>query len=327
MTPDRDGARGSHRAPGGSSRTGPHRASHAAPQHVEPRPPPREPGPPERDASMELLGGVMYRPVALAPAERDDAGAPTRGARVRRDTLHLLVAGSLGLLLVAGVATLRAPQPAALEGRTLLLEEISQRTREAEELAAANQRVGAEIAALQEEALRVSDPGLVAELERFELASGAVPVRGDGVVVELDDPEVRDDRQLDPEERVQDLDVQLVVNGLWAAGAEAVAVNDQRLTALSAIRGAGEAILVDLTPLSPPYRVEAVGDPRALQTGFARSSAAAHLSVLASEYGITSTVRAAQDLELPGAGSRVLRHATAAPAVTSSGADPEEGTS
>ena len=59
-----------------------------------------------------------------------------------------------------------------------------------------------------------------------------------------------------------------MVNGLWAAGAEAVAVNGQRLTALSAIRSAGDAILVDYRPLTRPYVVVAIGDPRTLQSRF-----------------------------------------------------------
>ena len=51
-----------------------------------------------------------------------------------------------------------------------------------------------------------------------------------------------------------DRDLQVIVNGLWAAGAEAIAVNGQRLTACSAIRSAGEAILVDFRPLSAAVR-------------------------------------------------------------------------
>ena len=45
---------------------------------------------------------------------------------------------------------------------------------------------------------------------------------------------------------------------------------DQRaaVTAVSAIRSAGEAILVDYRPLSPPYRISAIGDPDTLQTRF-----------------------------------------------------------
>ena len=53
--------------------------------------------------------------------------------------------------------------------------------------------------------------------------------------------------------RVTDRDLQTLVNEVWAAGAEAVTVNGQRLTALSAIRSAGDAVLVDFRPLNPPY--------------------------------------------------------------------------
>ena len=61
----------------------------------------------------------------------------------------------------------------------------------------------------------------------------------------------RDDRASDTG-RVLDRDLQVMVNALWAAGAEAIAINGQRLTARSAIRYAGEAILLDFRPLVPP---------------------------------------------------------------------------
>jgi uncharacterized protein YlxW (UPF0749 family) len=152
-------------------------------------------------------------------------------------------------------------------------------------------------------------------------------------VVTLEDSAGEDER-VDESHRVQAMDLQVVANALWSAGAEAVAINGERLTALSAIRGAGPAVLVDLAPLVPPYRVEAIGDVRALQTGLARSGAAGHLNWISASYGISSTVQAEQQLELPGAGSSRLRYATTPPSeptrttpdVTSS-APPDGGTS
>ena len=70
-----------------------------------------------------------------------------------------------------------------------------------------------------------------------------------------------------------DLDLQVLANGLWQSGAEAVAVNGHRLSALTAIRGAGDAITVDYRSLNRPYRVEAIGDPRTLPARFAESPA------------------------------------------------------
>ena len=115
--------------------------------------------------------------------------------------------------------------------------------------------------------------------------------------------------QVSPENRVQDIDVQIVVNGLFASGAEAIAVNGQRLTALSAIRNVSIAILVDDVPLSSPYRIEAIGDPRSLQTSFARTTAADHLTLLGSTYDIGVATSTADDLTLAGAGSTRLRYA------------------
>jgi uncharacterized protein YlxW (UPF0749 family) len=61
--------------------------------------------------------------------------------------------------------------------------------------------------------------------------------------------------------RVRDEDVALLVDGLWHSGASAIAINGQRLTALSAIRNSGSAIHVNGVPLSPPYTISALGDP------------------------------------------------------------------
>src|SRR5665811_2130426 len=54
-------------------------------------------------------------------------------------------------------------------------------------------------------------------------SSGALGVSGPGLVIELDDGEVTDPE--DDAARVQDIDLQIVTNGLWAAGAEAIAIN------------------------------------------------------------------------------------------------------
>lgn len=100
------------------------------------------------------------------------------------------------------------------------------------------------------------------------ILSGAVAVRGPGVKLVVNDAkEATQGGDGNPREtsgfsdtgRVRDRDMQRVINGLWESGAEAVSINGQRLTALSAIRAAGDAILVDNKPLVPPYTVLAVG--------------------------------------------------------------------
>jgi uncharacterized protein YlxW (UPF0749 family) len=112
---------------------------------------------------------------------------------------------------------------------------------------------------------------------------------------------------------VLDRDLQDVVNGIWAAGAEAVSVNGIRLTALTAIRSAGEAILVDFRPLSPPYEIEAIGDPGALEVGFLDGPAGRRFTAYTSLYGLRLETVRPRPSSWPAAGEPDLRMATPAP--------------
>lgn len=64
---------------------------------------------------------------------------------------------------------------------------------------------------------------------------------------------------------VHDDDIRLLVNELRAGGAEAIAINGERITATSEIRCVGPTILVNLNRLTPPYVVDCVGDRDQLQ--------------------------------------------------------------
>jgi uncharacterized protein YlxW (UPF0749 family) len=289
-----------------------HREPTARPGRPEGTPPPRA-----VDASMGLLNDVMYRPVPLGTG-RPGGPDPDRRDSRSRTAVHVALSVLLGLLTVTAILSLRTPAGAVDQGRALLVEQITERTAAGDALDVTGRELAEEIADLQEELLRVSDPALVAELRRLELLSGAVPVGGPGLVVELADGPALTDGAVDPESRVQDVDLKMVVNALWASGAEAMAVNGERLTSLTTVRTAGETIWVNFVPLASPYRVEAIGDPAMMQTRFARTSAAATLVSLESAYGITGTVTTASDLTLPAGSGRALRHATTPTDVTSS---------
>jgi uncharacterized protein YlxW (UPF0749 family) len=109
--------------------------------------------------------------------------------------------------------------------------------------------------------------GLKDDLGRARMLAGLVPVKGPGVEVELNDsprtPGPNDDPYFF---LIHDLDIQAFVNELWAAGAEGVAVNDQRLATSSSVRCVGPTVLVNTVRLAPPYVIRAIGDPRTLET-------------------------------------------------------------
>lgn len=100
------------------------------------------------------------------------------------------------------------------------------------------------------------------QVEEYRLALGLVPVEGPGVVVRLAEGPARPGQGASV---VQYQDLVAVANELWAAGAEAVGVNGQRVVATSGFSQVGGTILVNLRRLQPPFVLEAIGDPATLE--------------------------------------------------------------
>ncbi|QCB93588.1 DUF881 domain-containing protein [Cellulomonas shaoxiangyii] len=271
-----------------------------------------EPGPRRAaDASMTLINETYRRP--LDPgyqevADRRRAGTAPRRT-VRGGAALLVLAVALGAFATSAATALRRPPPAVLEARALLETEIRERIDRAELLRDANALLAAEVTGLQTAAASSEDPALLAQLQQDAVPGGRVPVVGPGLQIVLTDWVPGPGEQENPDNRVQDVDLQLLANGLWAAGAEAIAINGARLTSTTAIRSAGAAVLVDLRPLGSPYTVEAIGDAAGLQTGLARGVAGQRLASLRQQFRIGVEVTPEKDLELPAAGSATLRSA------------------
>lgn len=135
--------------------------------------------------------------------------------------------------------------------------------------------------------------------------SGGTAIDGPGYVVTLADaPDAKRDR-LDSDSRILDVDIQAVVNELWAAGAEAIAVNGQRIIATTAIRNAGAAVLVNYRILSSPYRIEAIGPSETIAERFEASAIAGHFREWSSIYGLGFEATADPDLRLPAYGGSI----------------------
>ena len=66
---------------------------------------------------------------------------------------------------------------------------------------------------------------------------------------------------------VHEHDIQLVVNALWQAGAEAIAIQNQRVVATTAVKCVGNTVVVNGTAYAPPYVITAIGDPQGLEQG------------------------------------------------------------
>lgn len=106
------------------------------------------------------------------------------------------------------------------------------------------------------------------ELEAARLQAGLSELKGPGLVVRLSDSP----RKPGPEEVpydfiVHDIDLSVLVNELWASGAEAVSVNDNRIVARSSIRCVGPTVLINTNRIASPFIVKAIGDVDQLEGG------------------------------------------------------------
>lgn len=104
------------------------------------------------------------------------------------------------------------------------------------------------------------------ESQLVKMGAGVISVEGPGIVVVIDDSK----RPTKPGENpnlylIHDDDILKVINELWAAGAEAISINEQRLIASSEIRCAGPTLSVNNTRYSPPYEIRAIGEPVTLE--------------------------------------------------------------
>ncbi|MGV9943005.1 DUF881 domain-containing protein [Streptomyces sp. NPDC003401] len=272
------------------------------------------------DASMSLLTNVMdhslddgYAEAAARKRAEGVGGLP----RTLRSKLGLAAGLVLAALVVTvGAAQARIAAPVVAKEREELIDRIDSETEAADKLEDTVDELRDDVSARQREALRESGGGDQTEL--VGILAGAVEVHGPGVKLVVDDAEEasaggdgnpRETSGFSDTGRVRDRDMQRVVNGLWASGAEAVSVNGQRLTALSAIRAAGEAILVDNKPLVPPYTVLAVGDGKNLSTRFQDSPDGLYLHALQENFGIRTAISVEKDVRVPAAPSVIVRTA------------------
>ncbi|MFB7664305.1 DUF881 domain-containing protein [Kitasatospora sp. NPDC056138] len=272
------------------------------------------------DASMSLLTNVMDHSLDDGYAEAARARGAEGSSRLPASVRGRLTL-ALGLALAATVVTVGAVNneeaaPTLAKERDALVHRVNDATGGADKLQKQIESLRDKVEQAQDHALRSQgDGGLAAVAGQ----AGTGEVSGPGVKLVIEDASgtgaggsVNNPRQADGFQnsgRLKDRDLQLVVNGLWSSGAEGVAINGQRLTVLSAIRAAGDAVLVDNRPLVPPYTVLAIGDGQRFATAFQNAEAGHYLRLIQDSYGIKSNLSVQKKVTLPGALGITLRYA------------------
>jgi uncharacterized protein YlxW (UPF0749 family) len=230
-------------------------------------------------------------------ADRRGEKAQPEGRRAYRIGVIAVIGAFAMLVTVAGVQTSenadvndasRASLIKRVEDRRAVVshdqDEIARLRRRNTDAEAALSSLGRRYASVQ------------ARVDRLGALTGFEPVTGSGVRVKVDNaPNAGDDQQ------IRDSDLSLLVNGLWQAGAEAIAVNGQRLSPVTAIRNSGIAIEVNSVGIAPPYTIEAVGDRRTLAANFVESESGLQFVALVDQFGFTYRMDTVTGLRLPAA--------------------------
>jgi uncharacterized protein YlxW (UPF0749 family) len=174
------------------------------------------------------------------------------------------------------------------------------------QLDAEHRRLQAQLAEVQAERDRLRAlpqgpglSGLLADLLNQQVIAGTVALTGPGVIVVLDDSPRRPLRGEDPTlYLVLDSHLRDLVNLLWEGGAEAVAINGERIVATSSIYAAGGVIVVNTARLAPPYEVVAIGPPE-LEALLRSPGRLTQLRSRVQNYGLQFSVRRATEVTVP----------------------------
>lgn len=170
------------------------------------------------------------------------------------------------------------------------------------------------VKALEEESAHRSSSAQQAKalLDNQRAAVGLIALHGPGLSITLHDgrdPNDPSDHSLGWVVHYQDL--QDIVNLLWASGAEAISVNQQRVVPTTSFFYAGVNVLVNnANRLSGPYTITAIGDPPALEAGLKNPDQLSELKSRSRIYGLGLSWQRSNGLRVPAYDATfVLRYA------------------
>ena len=241
-----------------------------------------------------------YAHVAQKRAVAGDA----RPRAVRPHWSSFLAIAALGVMAAVVAVQTDREAPANELSRAALVQQIDNRSDDVRALQADVARLTRFNAAVASNSTRTqTDLGDVeTRVRRAELTTGFSSVHGPGVRITVDN---RPGDEVDGE--VLDEDLATLVDGLFEAGAEAVAINDQRINALGGIRNTNRAVHVNGRPVNAPYVVSAIGDPRTLQARLVETYQGQQWFGRVSNFGFVYEAENVDDIRLPAAPERVLR--------------------
>ncbi|MFJ8147563.1 DUF881 domain-containing protein [Streptomyces sp. NPDC096048] len=240
----------------------------------------------------------------------DSPGTGSSPARRRRfrpvRVLTAAVFALAGLIFFTSFNTAKGTNIRTDASLLKLSDLIHERSQENGELEESNAALRDEIDALAERD-NGSTKAEADKLAALEKKAGTQKLKGESISVTLDDAPPDATAKLpgypEPEPDylvIHQQDLQAVVNALWLGGAEGIKVMDQRLISTSAVRCVGNTLILQGRVYSPPYKIQAVGDPERLKEALAASPAIQNYMVYVNVYGLGWKVEDEGRATLPG---------------------------
>ena len=225
---------------------------------------------------------------------------------MRRTSLALAgVLAITGFLLVTAASSARASKRAEAPRKTELINLVVDRQSQVNDLDQAVKDLQQQVGAAQQRESRRNKQSAAdaARLARLSLQAGTTAVSGRGIEVRLSDSQRQPPNGQDAGAyRIHDSDLQLMINALFAAHAEAVAVNGSRIVVTTPVRSAGDTIVVNFRPVTPPYVIVAIG---ADTNDFEASDIASRFRHWTSLFGLGYSVHSVGTVTVPAFAGRV----------------------
>lgn len=257
-----------------------------------------EPQKPEQDQEQGLLEKIAET------ALDDDYYVVRTGAREPSRKFNTVLTGLVmavfALLVAIAAIQTRSDRPATQRERETLIEDIAAR----KSLLASREGTADKLRTRVDD-LKASFVGYDSAYEELRLLAADRAAAGPGLVVRTSSGPASS--------AITDRDLQTLVNGLWYAGAEAVAVNGKRIGSLTSIRTAGGIIKINYQPIGEPFEIVVLGDPDALEDRFSQTAVGRDWEARRKAVRVRFDVARSDDLTVKAVpkGRLTIAHATA----------------
>jgi uncharacterized protein YlxW (UPF0749 family) len=237
----------------------------------------------------------MLCKVAATISYQAGDGMKISGKRVILFVVFLI----FGIVLSVQYKNAIAVKKASASGKytlDMLKEQLTTVTMETEELKRAiDENLAMKNELIMEYVTQQNDNKLEKEWESLKLLTGIVGVKGPGVTIRLDDAPAREPDMPLELLIIHDHDIKVILNELKVAGAQAIAVNGERIVPMSEQVCAGPTILINGNRHPVPYVIEAIGNPDELYESMVNSSRIANMI----EFNIRVEIMKSKEIVLP----------------------------